>query len=143
MIGQEPKRASRWKHRGVPLLQSLPGTTRRQLRFESFTLEESFRARKGKRTRLFLEKMELRKGGRKRKQRHGRRLGSSGKAREPAGQGADIRRDAAVGGPGGGGGLRTREPQRRVRSSRHPAACPAARPSGHPSVADPGSRALR
>lgn len=46
--------------------------------------------------------MELRKGGRKRKQRHGRHRGSSRKAREPAGQGADIRRDAAIGGPGGG-----------------------------------------
>lgn len=61
-------------------------TTRRKLHFESFTLEESFRERKGKPTGLFLEKMELRKGRRKRKQRQGGRRGSPGRHGSPQGR---------------------------------------------------------
>lgn len=85
------------KQPGDSLLQSLPGTRRRKLHFESFTLEESFRERKGERTRLFLEKMELRKGRRKRKQRLGSRRGSL------QGRGRTSNATRPPGGRGGGG----------------------------------------
>lgn len=111
---------------------------------QPFTLEKSVRERKGKHTRRFTAygSTEWRNGRRKRKQTHGPRPGSPGKAREPARRAQPTESGSSP--PGCSSGPAAGTPRAASRSGRLRAAGtrpPVRRPSGGLPVAGRASRA--